>query len=261
MIIVRILTFTALTYTLLLVLGGMTQIIGLPVEVGLPQLSPGFAGMLMVQIFPDDRHHMTFVDPTAPIGRYIVAAAIPLCAGLVAYFLCQDVTPDDSESSGVSSNLLLFFVLTPIGAFGEEIGWRGYLHKRLESEGFRGIMSSLIVGIIWTGIHIPMMIHGGSVLFTAVYGALVIFLATSIYAVVQDTDFSIVIATIFHAALNWTNFLYVDRIYMVKVMEIVASVWFVVAIACVVVRRNLYLAPKGTLQSRYPAVSEEPKRD
>jgi len=220
------------------------MLLGVPMEVGLPQCAPGCAGLLCVRIFRKDRHHMTYCASfsSVPISRYLVAAAIPVSAGLAIYFLCQDIKPT-SVFAGASSanNFWLFFFLTPLGALGEEIGWRGYLHKRLELEGFRGIVSSLMVGILWTGIHIPMFLHGGSALYSALYGALVTSLAIVLYAVVQDSDFSVAIATVFHMTLNWTNFLYVDRIYMVQVMKIIAMVWVTVAMACILAQPSLYL--------------------
>ena len=263
---VRVLTFTALTYTCLVVLGGLSELLGLPIEVGLPQWAPGCAGLLMLLIFPNDEHRMIFYDPSTPIRRYLVAVAIPLGAGLLIYLLCRQVDIDDADSSSglpPGSNRFIFFLLTPIGALGEEIGWRGYLHKRLEREGLRGITSSLITGIIWTGIHIPIFQAAGSALYVALSCSLVLCLATVLYLVAYDADFSILICTIFHPFLNWTSFLYVDRFFMVEVIKVVAFVWFVAAMVFVVSRRDLYFAPKITtsLHSECGNVSQRAKSE
>jgi len=50
--------------------------------------------------------------------------------------------------------LLILFIGGPLG---EEIGWRGYLLQKLE-QFIPSVVASILVGIVWTGWHLPMFI-------------------------------------------------------------------------------------------------------
>lgn len=45
-----------------------------------------------------------------------------------------------------------------VGAFGEEVGWRGYLQPRLIRAGFRAPL--VLTGVVWGLFHLPMIIWG-----------------------------------------------------------------------------------------------------
>ena len=71
--------------------------------------------------------------------------------------------------------LLLWF---PLGN-GEELGWRGYLHNRLNAD-MTGLVSSVIVGALWAFWHVGMYQNGA--LYTAFFVLLMVSYTVVIYA-------------------------------------------------------------------------------
>lgn len=98
--ILPVLLFSVLTAFWLLVLGGASEALGLPIEIGLAQLAPGIAGLLMLVIFRKDGLVSLSVAP---------GELLPL---LVA---------------GFAANLIPSMIF----ALSEEWDWRGYLEPRL----------------------------------------------------------------------------------------------------------------------------------
>jgi len=93
------------------------------------------------------------------------------------------------------------------GPLGEELGWRGYLLPRL-IERHSPIMSSLILGLVWTFWHLPLFVipewrNGLSLpLFTILYPVSVIIISHGMYVLWKNTRGSIFAAILAHATLN-----------------------------------------------------------
>jgi uncharacterized protein len=132
--------------------------------------------------------------------------ALVLVTGVVNMALggrMSDVMSDIFDG-GIVSVVLVLAVLCLTDGLGEETGWRGYaLPRLLEITG--AVWASLILGVIWAAWHVPLFFTDGS----ALYGSslLVLFLrlpATSIMFtwLFQRTQGSLLLAIIFHAALN-----------------------------------------------------------
>jgi hypothetical protein len=62
---------------------------------------------------------------------------------------------------------------------------------------------------------------------------------------VQDTGFSVILATIFHLSINLTNLLYIDVIYETSFMIVIGFVWAVVAAIFVLMKRDIFITPKS----------------
>lgn len=105
-----------------------------------------------------------------------IALLMPIIYGTVVYgfaWLTNIGIINEEFKIGLGSDLpkgidlFLFFTLgllaRAIGAFGEEVGWRGFLTPRLyKLFGFKA--TSILVGLIWIIWHIPLMImtdYGG----------------------------------------------------------------------------------------------------
>jgi membrane protease YdiL (CAAX protease family) len=238
----RIIIFYGLTWFFLMLLGGVQQATGVvPAEIGLAQWGPGLAALLMLVIFRRDGFKITFFAKDTPHLRFLYAALIPLGVGLVIYLLKFLIPMQSTAVPGIFDNLPLTLLWIPLGAIGEEIGWRGYLHKKLDPH-MRGLFSSLLVGILWMPIHVHFLAQGPVFLFF--FALMIISYSIVIYALVQDTNFNVLLASIFHLAINLANLLVLDVIYETSFMMISSLVWMVVAAGVVFLKRDLFLSSK-----------------
>ena len=114
--------------------------------------APGWQGSPCSSIFRKDRLRITFFDRRAPASRYLFAALIPIGGAVLIYLIYRlfFAAPSAGTASATPWILLLWF---PLGAIGEELGWRGYLHNRLNAD-MVGLVSSVIVGTLWAFWHV-----------------------------------------------------------------------------------------------------------
>lgn len=241
----RISVFYVLTWFFLILLGGIQQETGiLPPEIGLAQWGPGIAALLMLLIFRKDGHKIVFFSKETPILRYVYAALISLGIGLVILLIGSFMPIEPSADSPAYGSLLTLILWMPLGAIGEELGWRGYLHKKLATRTrMRGLFSSLLVGVLWMPIHVAFFGEGPVFLLFLVL--LIISYSIVIYALVQDTGFNVLLASIFHLSINLTNLLFLDVIYETSFMIVNAIVWAVVAAIVVFMKRDIFFAPRS----------------
>jgi membrane protease YdiL (CAAX protease family) len=239
----RISVFYVSTWFFLILLGGFQQETGLlPPEIGLAQWGPGVAALLMLLIFRKDGHKIVFFSKDTPFPYYLYAALIPAGVSLVVFLLRMWLPIQAGNLPAVYDSLLLVILWAPIGALGEEIGWRGYLHKKLEPR-MRGLFSSLLVGLLWMPIHIHFFAKG--LVFVLFFTLLIISYSIVIYALMHDTNFNTLLATIFHLSINLSNLIFLDVIYETAFMMINGLVWVVVAAVTVFMRRDIFLVSRS----------------
>ena len=238
----RISIFYVLTWFFLMLLGGVQQETGLlPPEIGLAQWGPGIAALLMLVIFRKDGFKITFFSKDIPVLRY-VAALTPIGVGLVIYLIRFLVPMESTAIPGIYDNIPLVLVWIPLGALGEEIGWRGYLHKKLDTR-MRGLFSSVLVGVLWMLIHIHFFADGP--VFILFFTLSMISYSIVIYALIQDTKFNVLLATLFHISINLSNLLFLDVIYETRFMMVNALVWVAVAVLVMLMEKDIFLSPKS----------------
>lgn len=132
-------------------------------------------------------------------------AAIPLTAwltGVPADYsrpMIRDVVPLDWPLLAMLVPWILFEILTN----GEEMGWRGYILPRLQAK-YSALVSSLIVGVIWTVWHLPKFVGTGlngdlSLFWFTLFTVSLAVLYTWLY---NNTRGSLLLVTLFHAASN-----------------------------------------------------------
>jgi membrane protease YdiL (CAAX protease family) len=251
----RVVVFYALTWFFVMLLGGLQQATGLlPPQVGLAQWGPGIAAFLMLLIFRKDGHRILFFSKGTPLIRYIVAALAPLGVGLVVLMITSWMPITKTQPQALYDALWLVVLWMPLGAIGEEIGWRGYLNKMLDRR-LRGLISALLVGLLWMPIHVSFFAEGP--LFVFFLTLSIISYSIVIFGLVQDTGFSVILAAIFHLSINLTNLLFLDVIYETPFMMVNGTVWVIVAIVVVLAKRDIFIAPKpvetntGVIQHEY----------
>ncbi len=236
--ILRVVVFYVLTLFFTFLIGGLQQEAGLlPGLTFLPQWGPGIAGLLTMLIFRKrDDVRITFVDSEMPLQRYLWTFLLPLSHGLLAFVFAL-VFAGDPQS-------LLFTVagvgMMVTGAVGEEIGWRGYLHKRIAPQ-MNGLVSSLLVGLLWTPFHA--MYFEGGVLFMAFFALALISLSIMAYAVLAEYRFNVLGATVFHLAINLSSALVGGLLLSFQLSFMIAYgvIAILIAAAVVLLRRDLFL--------------------
>lgn len=235
--------FYVLTWLLLILLGGIQEATGiLPPQIGLAQWGPGVAALLMLVLYRKQGFEITFFSKDTPPLRYLWAALIPAGVGLLIFLIRSRIPMETSVLPEVYDRMLLVLIWTPLGALGEEIGWRGYLHKQLDSR-LRGLVSSIVVGLLWLPIHITLLTSGSLMLvFLALW---FISISMVMYALVQDTGFSVLVASIFHMAINFINLLVIDVLYEPRFWMLNGTVWAIVAVVVVLTNRERFLTPKA----------------
>jgi membrane protease YdiL (CAAX protease family) len=95
-----------------------------------------------------------------------------------------------------------FYVLL-IGGGQEELGWRGYALPKLQMK-YNAVVSSLILGAIWSSWHLPMIFAPGSSLYGApflIYLVLITAL-TFVYTWLYNNTGSILACALYH---TWSN--------------------------------------------------------
>lgn len=238
----RIIVFYVLTWFFIMLIGSSQQATGIiPSDIGLPQWGPGIAALLMLVIFRKDGFKITFFSKGIPALRYLYAALIPLGMGFVVYLIKFLVPMETDAARGISINLPFTLLWIPLGAIGEEIGWRGYLHQKLNPH-MRGLFSSLLVGLFWMPIHVSFLSQ--SPVFLIFFTLMIMSFSVVIYALVQDTGFNVLLAAIFHMAINLTNFLFLDVMFQTSFIIINSLVWVVLAAAVVFMKKDIFLGSK-----------------
>lgn len=112
--------------------------------------------------------------------------------------------------TGIFTFMLLFPVLLPGGPLNEEFGWRGYALDRLQTR-WNGLVSSLILGVIWALWHLPLFfVEGTGQNIFLVYVpivALLFFIQIPVVSILftwlhNNTGGSILVAILFHLTWN-----------------------------------------------------------
>ncbi len=126
------------------------------------------------------------------------------------------LTPGVSIASLTGIILFQFFS----GPFSEEAGWRGFALPRLESK-HNALLSSLILGVIWTFWHLPLFYLTGATqvgIPLPIYLMLVITVATYLTWLYNNTRGSLVITILAHFAYNLSSTLIAGVISLMPAM-------------------------------------------
>jgi membrane protease YdiL (CAAX protease family) len=152
----------------------------------------------------------------------LAAWLLPVVVGAVAYGIAWSTglagfaVPSEGMVAGISNPWLRFLLMFPvaltvgtalsgISAFGEELGWRGYLVPRLVEAGVP--QPGLISALIWCFWHVPLILWGGyaagpSPLLSALLFVAAITPVGLLYARWRMTSGSVWPAVIAHASWN-----------------------------------------------------------
>ncbi len=176
----------------------------------------------------------------AGLQWYVIALGLPTLLALATAALGYLLGAAEFIQAGVLTPIeLVLFVLV----VGEELGWRGYaLPLLLEKRS--ALTASLILGVLWGLWHLPTFLVPG----TPQYGLpLVAFVLLTVeYSILMTWVFlhthgSVLIATLFHGAINLSQGFFVGSIAGASRYWLLSIVYGVAAlIAAVVLGLNAY---------------------
>ena len=239
--IVRIVIFYGLTFLLTMTFGGLQEATGVLARwVTLPQLAPGLAALLMLRLYRRDGLRLSLSLRGVSPWRLLTALVVPLAVAAVVYAVLRP------EPGVAASSWWLLLPSIVVGALGEEVGWRGYLHQRLDPA-LAPLVSSALVGALWGAWHVGLWANG------VVYmlGLLGLMIAYSIvlYRLLAGTRFNIWVAAAFHLGINLANlpFLVVISGVGPRFIIVNAAIWAIVAAVVVVRRPDLFRRPGAAL--------------
>jgi membrane protease YdiL (CAAX protease family) len=156
-----------------------------------------------------------FGDTGFRVGKgryYLYAVAVPLLLALLVGFISaaldiRNFSPVRPEQlTQLSPVLLSVLGLGLIGAFGEELGWRGFLLPKMISGGVKS--PYLVSGLVWASWHLPLIAFGGfyqgdnALLMALVYGVGIIAMSF-VFSELRVRSGSVWVAAIVHAAHNF----------------------------------------------------------
>jgi uncharacterized protein len=196
-------------YEVYIVLNGGVQRLGIASVVVLMWI-PGLLSILMRLIAKSGFRDVRFV-----IGKpryYVYALCIPLALALLTGALCavldirQLALIEGDKFHAAVPIILSMLGIGLIGAFGEELGWRGFLLPKMVAAGIAH--PYLLSGIVWACWHLPLIAFGdlyatdSAFVMTFVYGLSIVAMSFSISELRMRSE-SVWVATVFHAAHNF----------------------------------------------------------
>jgi membrane protease YdiL (CAAX protease family) len=186
-----------------------------------------------------------------PVAVYVVAVSLNILLGASAS------TAEQFGSWYLIFPLFAYSLLFPLsGAFGEELGWRGYALPRVQAR-LWALSAALIIGVIQTAWHLPLFMSDRS---TSPVPLIVGYMGLGILAtwVFNNTRGSVLMTMLLHASFN-TNAGFFGEMFtgadLVRMSWLLAAGWCVAALVVVVVAGPKHLSRKHHRQE----TSEEPE--
>jgi membrane protease YdiL (CAAX protease family) len=231
--------FYVLAFVFTSILAVIQQGVRLEVEtIIFPQWGPGLAALAMLLLFKKDAQRLVIQVKAEQWPRYAAALLFPLAGGVLVFFL-SSMLPGVTHSEATFSPSLLIVGGMLFGAFGEELGWRGYLQKLLGQRASL-LATSIVVGILWALWHVGLYQNG------PVYMAFLVLtmIGYSIFVsfLIRGTECNVTIATLFHLGVNVSNLLVITIINSVGFMIANGIVWGLLALILVVARQSSFLS-------------------
>jgi len=191
-----------------------------------------------------------------PVGVYLFALSLNVLSGANAS------TAEQFGSWYLIFPLFAFSLLFPLsGAFGEELGWRGYALPRVQAR-VSALAAALIIGVIQTAWHLPLFIsYPSAPLVPVILGYLGLgILATWVF---NNTRGSVLMTMVLHASFN-TNAAFFGAMFtgaeLVRMSWLLAVGWCVAAIVVVAMYGPAHLSRKHRKQEEEPLVATQPER-
>ena len=236
---IRVGVFYGITFVFTIILAILQQALGLDAEkIVLAQFGPGLAALVMVMVFRGDNVKITIALKRIPFLKCLGAISIPIVVSIILFLVYSHfISPISVPLTNITS-LTIMLVGMLLGAFGEELGWRGYLQSGL-SRRLNGLIAFLLVGVLWGLWHVGNYQNGPIyvlffVLSTIGYSAVMAWL-------LQGTNYNVVLACLFHFAVNAGFYILRDALADSRLIALNGFVWIGAAVIIVAFIRKDFL--------------------
>jgi len=204
----------------------------------LPQFAPTMAYVLIVILFKNLYKPITVKINKIVLIKTFIAIIFPLALFTLAYYIGK------LTGMGVNTGSNLFSIITAgllgiiIGAITEEIGWRSFFQPTLEQK-HSVFVSSVIVGLTWGIWHIGHFMNGP--IFMLGFLAFTISVSMIIAFLYKDTQYNIIISSLFHASINigFTIF-FTSGFENINFFLVISFVWLITAIIITICGRKYF---------------------
>lgn len=241
--------FFVITFVFTILLAVVQQFLGIDtIQVSLPQFGPGIAALVMLRLFRKDQVKLTVTLKGVHPLKVVAALGIPLAVPVILFLIYnQFVAPISIPSvDGTTFVVMLGGIL--LGAFGEEVGWRGYAQNLLDRR-LNGVAAFLIVGVLWGVWHIGNIQHG------LLYMLFFVFSTIGYSAVMawllQGTGYNVILASLFHFGVNVGFYTLQNAMTDIRLVALNGVVWLGAAVIIVIRNRKGFLqAPRQNMAAR-----------
>jgi len=149
-----------------------------------------------------------------PVRWYLIVFAFPPVVTAVSVLLAGrgfDEFLYFDPITALTAIPAAYLLALPFGPLGEELGWRGYALPRLLPR-YGAVWASLMLGIVWTFWHVPMMLWSPGAAIPSVMGLSVVSVSVFLVQIISETvlmtlvflrtNGSLLLAVLAHLCLN-----------------------------------------------------------
>ena len=189
------------------------------------------------------------------LGWYLAALFLLVGPIVIAMVYIALGNPAVGLRPGQTISTLLGAVLFNIfsGPLGEEAGWRGFALPRLQAK-YNALVSSLILGVIWTCWHIPFFFTTGATQMGIpfpIYLMLVVTVTFYLTWLYNNTKGSLIITVLAHFAYNLSSTLIAGPLSLMPAMKFYMTagpLLFLVVIGVIIYYKPKYFSKKPLLE-------------
>jgi membrane protease YdiL (CAAX protease family) len=236
---VRVVVFYGITFIFTIILSVVQQTLGIDAEkVMLPQFGPGLAALVMLVLFRRDRVKFAVTFKGIPFLKVLGAIGIPIGVAVVLFIVYRQFFGPLSIHGLEVVSLLIMLGGMLVGAFGEELGWRGYLQDLLNKRS-NGLIAFLVVGILWGLWHVGNYQNGSNYMLFFIFST--IGYSAVMGWLLRGTNYNVILASLFHFGVNAGYYLLKDGLTDLRLIALNGLVWLGAAIILVVLCRKDFL--------------------
>ena len=220
--------FFVITFVFTILLSGVQQLLGIsPAQVSLPQFGPGIAALVMLRLFKKDQVKLTVTLRGIHLLKYLVALVLPLVVPVILFLIYNQFVAPIRIPAISGTAFLMMLVGIMLGAFGEELGWRGYAQNLLTRER-NGVVAFLVVGVLWGVWHIGNFQNGPIFMLFFVFST--IGYSAVMGWLVRGDNSNVLLPTLFHFSVNVGFFILQEAAADVRIAALNGVVWLGAAV-------------------------------